>query len=227
MGSVTSARDHNLGIDDDLLVARAQDDAVELCDAHTEQGERRAEGRARSGRAKEARDWGARGGEHTIAAAVAPEGADGGGGGRRMKLGATAGVAAELGPLARRRTDFLVEHLVDTLANLLRVRGRLGSVFGSLMSSRGSPSSVSRDTKPSSSTPMHWSSIFLTKGTLVVCDAGTRSSIFLPVKMSCATKWHLAWPCFPVFDVETSMTLQGLPLIMMWPLLRICPASMG
>ena len=39
MGSVTSARDHNLGIDDDLLVARAQDDAVELCDAHTEQGE--------------------------------------------------------------------------------------------------------------------------------------------------------------------------------------------
>ena len=126
MGSVTSARDHNLGIDDDLLVARAQDDAVELCDAHTEQGERRAEGRARSGRAKEARDWGARGGEHTIAAAVAPEGTDGGGGGRRMKLGATAGVAAELGPLARRRTDFLVEHLVDTLANLLRVRGRLG-----------------------------------------------------------------------------------------------------
>ena len=39
MGSVTSARDHNLGIDDALLVARAQDDAVELCDAHTEQGE--------------------------------------------------------------------------------------------------------------------------------------------------------------------------------------------
>ena len=96
MGSV-GARDHNLGIDDDLLVARAQDDAVELCGGHAEQGERRAEGRALSGRAEEARDWRARRGEHTIAAAVALKGADGGGGGRRMKLGATAGVAAELG----------------------------------------------------------------------------------------------------------------------------------
>ena len=24
------------------------------------------------------------------------------------------------------------------------------------------------------------------------------SSYFLPVKMSMATKWHLAWPCLPV-----------------------------
>lgn len=79
MGSVTGARDHNLGIDDDLLVARAQDDAVELCDRHAEQGER-TEGRALSGTAKEARDWGARRGEHTIAAAVAPKGAYGGAG---------------------------------------------------------------------------------------------------------------------------------------------------
>merc|ERR1719284_2128667 len=30
--------------------------------------------------------------------------------------------------------------------------------------------------------------------------------------MSCATKWHLAWPCLPVFEVETSMTLHGVAL---------------
>ena len=39
-----------------------------------------------------------------------------------------------------------------------------------------------------------------------LCDDGCRSSSFLPVKMSIATKWHLACPCLPVFDVETSTT---------------------
>lgn len=29
-------------------------------------------------------------------------------------------------------------------------------------------------------------------------DDGVRSSYFLLVKMSMATKWHLAWPCLPV-----------------------------
>ena len=39
-----------------------------------------------------------------------------------------------------------------------------------------------------------------------LCEEGVRSSYFLPVKMSMATKWHFAWPCLPVFDVETSAT---------------------
>ena len=81
--------------------------------------------------------------------------------------------------------------------------------------------------KSSSSQSMHWYSSFLTKGIEVVWPAGTRSSIFLPVKMSIATKWHLAWPCLPVFEVETSDTLHGLFLIMMKPPLRIWPASIG
>ena len=38
------AGDHNLGIGDDLLAARAQDDAVELCDAQRRAGERRRRG---------------------------------------------------------------------------------------------------------------------------------------------------------------------------------------
>lgn len=37
-------------------------------------------------------------------------------------------------------------------------------------------------------------------------EEGTSSSIFLPVKMSVAVKWHLAWPCLPVLEVVTSMT---------------------
>lgn len=37
-------------------------------------------------------------------------------------------------------------------------------------------------------------------------DDGTISSSFLPVNISIATKWHLACPCFPVLDVETSTT---------------------
>ena len=37
-------------------------------------------------------------------------------------------------------------------------------------------------------------------------EEGTSSSIFLPVKMSVAVKWHLAWPCFPVLEVVTSIT---------------------
>ena len=39
-----------------------------------------------------------------------------------------------------------------------------------------------------------------------LCEEGVRSSYFFPVKMSMATKWHFAWPCLPVFDVETSAT---------------------
>ena len=40
------AGDHNLGIGDDLLAARAQDDAVELCDAQRGAGEEEEEWRA-------------------------------------------------------------------------------------------------------------------------------------------------------------------------------------
>jgi len=39
-------------------------------------------------------------------------------------------------------------------------------------------------------------------------EEGTISSSFLEVKMSIPTKWHLAWPCFPVFEVETSTTCR-------------------
>ena len=67
------------------------------------------------------------------------------------------------------------------------------------------------------------------KGTSKLCEVGHRSSIFLPsasglwfltvfhfaqcpgqpVKMSIATMWALAWPCFPVLEVETSTHLTG------------------
>ena len=30
-----------------------------------------------------------------------------------------------------------------------------------------------------------------------------------PVKMSRATRWTLAWPCFPVFEVDISTILHG------------------
>ncbi len=42
-------------------------------------------------------------------------------------------------------------------------------------------------------------------------EEGTISSSFLPVKMSIATKWHLAWPCFPVLEVDTSTTCHRQP----------------
>jgi hypothetical protein len=70
-------------------------------------------------------------------------------------------------------------------------------------------------------------SIRVTFGTYAVCDDGTMSSSFLPVKMSIAVKLHFAWPCLPVFDVETLTTLHGRPLITMCAPLRICPASDG
>jgi len=40
-------------------------------------------------------------------------------------------------------------------------------------------------------------------------EEGVRSSYFLPVKISIATKWHFAWPCFPVLDVATSTTCDA------------------
>ena len=41
-----------------------------------------------------------------------------------------------------------------------------------------------------------------------LCEEGTSSSIFLPVKISVAVKWHLAWPCLPVLEVVTSITWE-------------------
>ena len=38
---------------------------------------------------------------------------------------------------------------------------------------------------------------------------GDRSSNFLPVKMSMATMWTLAWPCLPVLEVDISTILHG------------------
>lgn len=37
-------------------------------------------------------------------------------------------------------------------------------------------------------------------------EEGTISSSFFPVNISIPTKWHLAWPCLPVLEVETSTT---------------------
>lgn len=79
------AGDHNLGIGDDLLAARAQDDAVELCDAQRGAGEEVEEGRALMRASEVAREAG-RGmpsvrGENTVAAAGGANGANGGRGG--------------------------------------------------------------------------------------------------------------------------------------------------
>ena len=38
---------------------------------------------------------------------------------------------------------------------------------------------------------------------------GQSSSSFLPLKMSMAVRWTLAWPCFPVLEVVISTILQG------------------
>ena len=40
-------------------------------------------------------------------------------------------------------------------------------------------------------------------------EEGVRSSYFLPVNTSMATKWHLAWPCLPVLEVDTSATCRA------------------
>ena len=39
-------------------------------------------------------------------------------------------------------------------------------------------------------------------------EEGTISSSFFPLKISMPTKWHLAWPCLPVLEVETSTTYK-------------------
>jgi len=42
--------------------------------------------------------------------------------------------------------------------------------------------------------------------TSMLWEEGVISSYFLPVKMSMHTKLHLAWPCLPVLEVDTSTT---------------------
>ena len=46
---------------------------------------------------------------------------------------------------------------------------------------------------------------------------GDKSSNFLPVKMSMATMWTLAWPCLPVLEVDISTILHGRFLMTTWP----------
>merc|ERR1719305_988627 len=72
-----------------------------------------------------------------------------------------------------------------------------------------------------------WYSTLLTKGTDTLWEVGQRSSYFFAVKMSKATMCAFACPCLPVFDVVTSATLQGCPLIMTWLPLRSSPACCG
>lgn len=58
-----------------------------------------------------------------------------------------------------------------------------------------------------------WNSRRETLGTSMLWVDGQRSSYFLLVKMSTATKWTLAWPCLPVLEVDMSTILHGRPLM--------------
>ena len=71
---------------------------------------------------------------------------------------------------------------------------------------RSPVSSFMRETKPSSEMSTRVHSVRVMLGTSQLWEEGHMSSYFLLVKMSRAVKLHLAWPCLPVFDVETSIT---------------------
>mmetsp|Transcript_9990 Transcript_9990/g.28114 ORF Transcript_9990/g.28114 Transcript_9990/m.28114 type:complete len:211 (+) Transcript_9990:203-835(+) len=99
---------------------------------------------------------------------------------------------------------------------------------GRFRSSLVPPSSSRRLTSPlPGSAFSSWYSVSFTKGTSTLWDEGHRSSHFLLVKMSSATMWALAWPCFPVFEVEISATLHGCPLIITWEPFLSSPACWG
>ncbi len=70
-------------------------------------------------------------------------------------------------------------------------------------------------------------SVRLTWGTSMLWVEGERSSSFLPVKMSMATRWTLAWPCLPVLEVDMSTILQGRFLITTCPFFRRAEHCMG
>ena len=72
-----------------------------------------------------------------------------------------------------------------------------------------------------------WYSARLTTGTSMLWVEGHSSSSFLPVKMSMAIRWTLAWPCLPVLEVDMSTILQGRCLITTWPFLRRAEHCMG
>merc|ERR1711897_111642 len=98
---------------------------------------------------------------------------------------------------------------------------------GRFKSSLVSPLSTTKLTSPlSGSAVKSWYSVRFTKGTSKLCEVGQRSSYFLPVKISSATMCAFACPCFPVFEVDTSMHLHGWPLIIKCDPLRISPAPM-
>mmetsp|Transcript_76249 Transcript_76249/g.172383 ORF Transcript_76249/g.172383 Transcript_76249/m.172383 type:complete len:208 (-) Transcript_76249:122-745(-) len=99
---------------------------------------------------------------------------------------------------------------------------------GRFRSSFVSPDSSRRLTSPlSASADSSWYSVRFTNGTSRLCEVGQRSSYFLPVKMSSATMCALACPCFPVFEVDTSMHLHGWPLIIRCEPFLISPACWG
>merc|ERR1719229_786700 len=81
--------------------------------------------------------------------------------------------------------------------------------------------------RKSSSSPISWKSLRLTLGTSMLWVEGQISSSFFPVKISRATRWTLAWPCFPVLEVDISTILQGRFLIMTNPPLRRAEHCMG
>merc|ERR1712203_798417 len=99
---------------------------------------------------------------------------------------------------------------------------------GKFRSSFVVPSSLSRLTSPVSLSAFNnWYSVFFTNGTLKLCEVGHKSSYFLPVKISRATMCAFACPCLPVFEVDTSVHLQGCPLIIKCDPFRISPACWG
>ena len=61
------------------------------------------------------------------------------------------------------------------------------------------------------------------KGTSQLADEGIIASYFLLVKMSMAVKLHLADPCFPVLEVDTSETwsIKGRSKEARWLLIRL------
>jgi hypothetical protein len=72
-----------------------------------------------------------------------------------------------------------------------------------------------------------WYSWRRTLGTSMLWVDGDRSSSFLPVNKSMATKWTLAWPCLPVLEVLISTILHGRFLMTTKPFLRRAEHCMG
>lgn len=61
----------------------------------------------------------------------------------------------------------------------------------------------------------------------MLCVEGQISSYFLELNISMPTRWTLAWPCFPVLEVDISTILQGRDFNMTKPFLRNAEHCIG